>query len=324
MGELPAAGSVCLRTVAGVPIVPTRADDGAVRGFLNICRHRGHPVVLEKGTRKTLQCHYHAWSYELDGRLRRAPRSEADPSFDPARFGLVPAQTHVWGPMIWVNADLGAIPFPEWIAGLPELVAQRGLDVTQHVLGFENEWPIAANWKVFQDNTIECYHCPTTHPELSRALEMDPARQEMGIGGPYWIHHRIPFRPGVRPGITYAPPPTGEWFYYYHWIFPTTYLQFSGRGFDVGSVDVVAADRIRFRHLCFLPPGTPPEVLARGKRQLDADATIRQDVEICTRVQAGHATGRAPAGCMLAGTEELLAHFQKRIVEMMAERPARD
>ncbi len=320
LGELPGPGSVCVRRVAGVPIVLTRDAEGAVRGFLNICRHRGHPVVLEKGACKLLQCAYHGWTYELDGRLHRAPRAEADPSFDGSRLGLVPVQTHVWGPMLWVNLDLHAPSFPEWIAGMPEMLSARGLDVTRHALGFENEWSIRANWKVFQDNTIECYHCPTSHPELARALEMNPRKQEMAIGGRYWIHHRIPFRRGVPPGITYAPPASGgEWNYYYHWVFPTTYLQFSGVGFDIGSVDVQAPDRIGFRHLCFLPPDTPPETLARGKRLLDRDATIQQDVQICDRVQDSHATGLAPTGRMLAGTEELVAHFQRVIVEMMAD-----
>ena len=318
-GELAETGATALRTVAGVPIVLVRGADGAIRGFLNICRHRGYPVATEAGCRRTFQCRYHGWSYELDGRLRRAPRSDEDPSFDPAEYALVPVQTHVWGPMVWVNVDLAAPPFEEWIRGMPELMAQRGLDVARHVLGFAHEWEIAANWKVFQDNTIECYHCPTTHPELARALEMKPEKQEMSIGGRYWIHHKIPFRPGIRSGITYHAEPGQPLDYYYHWVFPTTYVQYAGRGFDVGTVDVVAPDRIRFRHLCFLPPTTPPEILAKGQARLETDATIRQDVEICGLVQRGHATGLAPTARFVAQPERLLAHFHQLIVEMMEE-----
>ena len=90
----------------------------------------------------------------------------------------------------------------------------RGLDVGSgraglrprglHVLGFENTWEIESNWKVFQDNTIECYHCPTAHPEFSRAIVMDPRLHDLAVGGRYWIHHRIPFRDGAEPGITYG------------------------------------------------------------------------------------------------------------------------
>src|SRR5262249_39527337 len=125
-GELSETGRVALRSVAGVPIVLVRGADGAVRGFLNICRHRGYPVATEPGCRRTPHCAYHGWSYELDGRLRAAPRSDEDPTFDPARFGLVPVQTHVWGPMVWVNIDRDAPPFERWIEGMPELMASRG------------------------------------------------------------------------------------------------------------------------------------------------------------------------------------------------------
>jgi choline monooxygenase len=318
-GELQRPGDVYIRQIAGVPIVLVRGTDSVIRGFLNICRHRGHPVVIEVGNRKSLQCHYHAWKYNLDGTLLNAPRSAGDPVFDPAELGLVPVQTYVWGPMIWVNIDRNAPSFPEWIEGMPELLTQRGLNVDDHVFGFDNEWPIHANWKVFQDNTIECYHCPTTHPELSRVLEMKPAKHDMAVGGRYWIHHRIPFRPGITSGITFKAVPGEQLYYYYNWIFPTTYLQHAGRGFDIGTLDIVDVDQIRFRHICFLPASTPPHILAKGKAQLDVDATIGQDVVICNRVQQNHATGLAPAGRMLLAPEFLLRHFQRLIVEMLAE-----
>jgi hypothetical protein len=146
---------------------------------------------------------------------------------------------------------------------------------------------------------------------------MKQAKQEFHIGNRYWIHHRIPFRDGITSGITFKKTPGERLNYFYYWVFPTTYLQHAGRGFDIGSVDVIGVDKIRFRHICFLPPDTPPEILAKGKRQLDADATIAQDVEICNRVQSGHNTGLAPTGRFVAAPEFLLAHFQRLVVEMV-------
>ena len=87
--------------------------------------------------------------------------------------------------------------------------------------------------------------------------------------------------------------------YYYHWVFPSTYLQYSGRGFDIGSIDIVAVDKIRFRHIWFMPPGVTEEELERGRNQLASDATIRQDVALCNAVQAGHAGGMAPTSRVL-------------------------
>ncbi len=194
---------------------------------------------------------------------------------------------------------------------------ERGLDVGDHEFGFDHTWEIDCNWKVFQDNTIECYHCPTTHPELAKVLEMKPSLQTIRVGGRYWIHHTIPFRQGFEGSLTTKKVPGVPFNYYYHWVFPTTYLQHSGRGFDIGSLDIVAVDKIRFRHICFMPRGTPIELLARGYKQLEDDATIKQDVELCTRVQAGHASGLAPTCRVLREPEFLLSHLQHLIVDMM-------
>ena len=66
---------------AHVPILITRGRDGELRGFVNVCRHRGFVVAEGEGRRETLQCPYHAWTYGLDGSLRAAPRSEEEPDF---------------------------------------------------------------------------------------------------------------------------------------------------------------------------------------------------------------------------------------------------
>lgn len=317
-GDLKEPGDVYIRNLAGVPIILVRDEEGGVRGYINICRHRGHPVVMELGNRRKLRCHFHGWTYGLDGRLQHAPRGDTDPTFEPTHFGLVPIQTQVWGPMVWANLDLAAPPFESWIEGMPELMIEHGLDVNSHVFGFDHEWDISSNWKVFQDNTIECYHCPTTHPELARVLEMKPEKQELFVGGRNWIHHIIPFRANFKGSLTTQPHEGKPFNYYYHWVFPTTYIQFAGKGFDIGSLDVIAPDKIRFRHICFLPPDTPAEALAEGKRRLAVDATIWQDVELCNRVQAGHAAGVAPTARIFPKPESLITHFHHRIVEMVS------
>jgi choline monooxygenase len=311
-GELAEVGDVVPWEIGGVPIVLVRAADGSIRGYENICRHRAYPIVTESGNRRTLQCHYHGWTYDLDGALKSAPKANGDIPFDIAEVCLPRIQVAVWGPMVWVNPCLDAPSFDEWTDGMNELLLSRGCDVTEAEPATEASWEIDANWKVFQDNTIECYHCPTTHPEFSRAIVQDPARQIMAVGGRYWIHHAIPFRDGIPEGPTYVPDT-----YFYNWVFPTTYLQHSGKGFDIGTIDVVGVDRLRFRHLWFAPTGTAPDVIALAQRHLDGDATIPQDVQICRLVQHSHDSGVAPAGRLLPGREALLTHFYKLIVEMM-------
>jgi hypothetical protein len=148
---------------------------------------------------------------------------------------------------------------------------------------------------------------------------MDPATHDLAVGGRYWISHRIPLRrtavgtPVAAPTAAKDGDDPGQ--YYFYWIFPTTYFQYAGRGFDVGTVDVRAVDRIVFRHLAFLPSDATPEEIAERDARLDEDPTVDEDVAICTRVQLAHGTGAAPTGRLLPRSEWLLQHFQRVLVE---------
>jgi len=219
--------------------------------------------------------------------------------------------------MVWANVSLDAPSFGDYADGLEALVASRGCGVDGYELAFGHEWTLDCNWKVLLDNTIECYHCPTTHPELSRALVMDPDRQQLRIGGRNWIYHLIPYRDGVADFIASQGEPNGEPIYFFNYVFPASYVQFTGRGFDVGSVQAVAVDRVRWRHLSFLPPGTTAEARAAGGRALGQNSTINEDVAICNRVQAAHESGFAPPGNLLPKSEHLLTHFYRLIVELV-------
>lgn len=325
-GELATTGDQLVRSVAGVPIVLLRDRAGEVRGFVNICRHRAHPVVTESGNRKTLQCLYHGWTYNLDGCLHRAPRAEFELEFDRSEFGLVPVQVAVWGPTIWVNVDLDAGPFEEWIEGMPELVRARGVDVDTFDFAFERSWTIEANWKVFLDNANECYHCPTCHTALSAVLDMEVEHQEFMIGGRYWISHSTPFRREawnrLYPSKALAPDdplPT----YHFHWVFPSTYFQYKGsEEFDIGSVEIEDVNRIRFRSLVFLQKSATADERRLREERADADPTIPEDIAICERVQTSHAAGFSPQGRLLPRSESLVHHLQGVLLDMLVEQGA--
>jgi choline monooxygenase len=129
-----------------IPVALVRDREGVLRGFVNVCRHRGHPVVAGEGCRETLQCPYHAWTYDLDGSLRRAPRAEREPGFDPAGLSLRPVSVDTWGPFVFVNPDPDAAPLAEGRGGLPELVAQRGLDLGTLRSHSPHAWEIKSTW----------------------------------------------------------------------------------------------------------------------------------------------------------------------------------
>jgi glycine betaine catabolism A len=183
--------------VLGESVLVTCANDGQLRAFFNVCRHRGSQVVaVDPATgapppcpAAALRCGYHSWTYDLDGSLMHAPHTDDVDDFDPASFGLHPVGAASWGGFLWLNlagrhsleAELGAVP---------DRLTRYPLD--QLVVGASYVYEVAANWKVVAENYNECYHCGPVHPELVRLV---PA---FGAGGQHldW-EEGIPHRDGA-------------------------------------------------------------------------------------------------------------------------------
>ncbi len=171
LGELRGPGSYFASATGPVPIVITLDGDETLRGFVNVCRHRGALVATDARQRGTLQCPYHAWTYGLDGCLRAAPRAGDDPAFDASRLGLVPVAVGSWGPFLFANPDPGAEPLHQALGDLPGVVAEHGLDVGELRINRRVHYEINANWKIALENYLECYHCPVNHPGLVRVID---------------------------------------------------------------------------------------------------------------------------------------------------------
>jgi Rieske 2Fe-2S family protein len=139
-----------------------------LHAFANICRHRGHELLPcgASDRRGVIQCPYHAWSYELDGRLRLAPQSGEMANIELDRLGLLPVRHATWGGWVFVNVDGRAPPFDDYVGVLAALVANW--DCARLVVAATHHYELRANWKIACENYHECYHCPLIHPELCR------------------------------------------------------------------------------------------------------------------------------------------------------------
>ena len=148
-------------------VLLVRGDDGVLRGFYNVCRHRGHELMPcgETGRGRFVACPYHSWVYALDGALHKVPSAHRA-GVDVAEIGLVPVAVTEWHGFVFVNADGRAAPFEEYARGLDELVAPYRC--ANLVVAAGHEYELAANWKLAIENYHECYHCSTIHPELCR------------------------------------------------------------------------------------------------------------------------------------------------------------
>jgi len=165
-----------------------RGDDGEIRAFHNICRHRGHELleVGEHRTQRGVKCPYHAWVYGLEGDLRATPRFNID--VDKSAFPLVQTRLEHWNGWLFMNPSGDAQAFEGWVGNAGMTV--DGYSPERLVLGAKHEYELHANWKIVVENYNECYHCTEIHPALCRVTPPDsdlayPERSDgMWFGGP--------------------------------------------------------------------------------------------------------------------------------------------
>lgn len=299
-------------TTGEASIVVVRAEDGGLRAFANVCRHRGSTLVLEScGTRQSMQCHYHAWTYGLDGTLRAAPGSKLEPGFDPSMFSLFPVQVDTWGPFVFVNPDREAGPLAATLGDLPRLVTETGIDLDALRCRRRDSYETAANWKVVVDNYLECYHCPVAHPAFSDLIDLD---QYVVTEYDLFSTQTGPMKESARRGrnTLYAiGPGVEDGFYAYVW--PNFMLNiYPGPG-NVSLNLILPADPHTTRAVyeyCFVDTVGDDEV-----RDFAAfiDQVQREDIVLCESVQRGLRSGYFDQGKLMLSRERALQHFQKLV-----------
>ena len=154
-------------------IIVARDKDKCINAFLNVCRHRGSRVCIEKsGNTRVFACPYHAWTYELNGNLRAA--REMGDGFDKAKHSLKRVNLRIFHGLIFICISDDPPNIDEGLLQLEELVAPFEFENLKIV--HRANYPVAANWKLALENYMECYHCAPAHLEYSRSHSLkDPS-----------------------------------------------------------------------------------------------------------------------------------------------------
>ena len=152
---LPEKGSYLARMAAGNPIVVTRDSDGAVRAFINACRHRGMQVAEGSGCAKALSCPYHGWTYGLDGSLRGIPGQSGFPELARSEHGLKAVSAIERGGIIYVQQE-GDIDPRRLTHALDYFSPYQPLFDLKVLTD-------SANWKLLYETLMEGYHIKSLH-----------------------------------------------------------------------------------------------------------------------------------------------------------------
>ena len=165
-------GQYFLTSVVGENIIIVRGNDGELRGFYNVCRHRGAAIVEEAcGTLPRFQCPYHAWVYDLEGKLKQPRHTELLVGFDPAEWGLIPVHVATWQGIVYVDLSGNAEPLRNYLGDIAVELDRFDLGALRRARRID--YDVKANWKAIVENFSECYHCPGVHPQLNRITPYD-------------------------------------------------------------------------------------------------------------------------------------------------------
>jgi phenylpropionate dioxygenase-like ring-hydroxylating dioxygenase large terminal subunit len=218
--DVPAQGSYQTVEIAGRSIVTVRGDDGVVRSFLNMCRHRGAPVADGCGQARRFTCPYHAWTYDNRGSLVGVPGREAFDDLDVTGLIELPTHERVGLVLSTLTPDAEFDP-DQWLGGMADALALMRLDELHR---YEPVYAIEGpNWKIAADGYVDGYHIGYLHKNTI-GVNSITNRNTFDFFGP---HQRVGFATKSTPELRALP--QHEWPVYdaisiVHYLFPNVSL----------------------------------------------------------------------------------------------------
>ena len=327
---LDAPGRFVTTAIRDQELFLTCGHDGDIRAFYNVCAHRGHPLVEGEGTKQRLVCPYHAWTYDLTGRLVGAPGSNRTEGFMRSEICLSQVRVDRLLGFVFVNLDPDALPLAEYAGDLPD-------QIRAHVPGVEDFRPhqgtgyfsaeIKANWKVVVDNFLECYHCEPAHPTFSDILDIPGTKH--GFGRNY-THQHIPSACKAQ-NSAYPIDLDRDFVDGNFWLlYPnTTFGYLPGTpNLSVSRIESLAPARTRrWRHV-YGRPGVWTSNDEK-RRQWAVDHVVAEDIRLCEAVQRGmHSKGYSQGHYVINPedenfTEECVRFFHRHYAQDMSAALAR-
>ncbi len=319
--DLPEPGAFRTVQIGRESVLLTRARDRSIRAFFNVCRHRGARLCTEpSGTvGRAIRCYYHAWTYDLTGRLIAAPNLTKMTDIDRDEYGLAKVNVREWLGYVWVCLAEQPPSFEEQVVGsvterLGDPAAIEKYDVEHLELGRRITYDVKANWKLIVENFMECYHCATIHPEL---VEVLPEFAD-GYAAQYYVGHGALFGDEIEgftvdgsPGLDRIPGISAEQDrrYYAATIRPQVFLNLVPDHVILHRMFPMAADRTIVEcDWLYLP-----DVVRTGR---DIDKSVElfhrvnlQDFEACERCQPSMSSRLYARGGVLVPNEHHIGDF---------------
>lgn len=302
------AGDFFTLEVAGEPILVVRGEDGVLRGFFNVCRHRAARIATSAcGNTDRLRCPYHGWTYDLRGHLKGVPEFDGVAGFKREENGLPEVKVETWGPLVFVHLGQPATSLQDALQPMPEKLQSFHIDQL-HCVG-RKEYILQCNWKVFIDNYLDGgYHVNAIHPSLAGVLDYKNYKTECFQ---YTSVQSSPLRaPQAGDDQGAAQVRTGQQAAYW-WVFPHLMLNAYEGVMDTNVVYPLGPDRCKVIFDFYFPKDDlSPEARNRQQQSIQvADQIQAEDVGICEDVQRGLLSRSFDTGRYSVRREQGVHHF---------------
>lgn len=321
INEVPGPGDYRTIEYLGESVIVIRGDDGQVRAFTNVCRHRAMRLVDGAGgCAKKLVCPYHAWTYGSDGRLTGVPNRREYPSLRLEENGLAPVALEIWHGFVFVRlSDAGFPSVGEMMAPFEDEVAQYRLAEMQP-MGAIRHRPRGVNWKNVGDNYSDNLHIPVAHDGLSRLVGKTYRIEAHGwadrltgdVAGNEQQNFWEKFYGAHMPWVEHLPAEAhGRWLYYKLW--PNMAFDIYADQIDFMQWLPVSPTECLLREVAYALPDSRREMkLVRYANWRINRVVNAEDTWLISQVQQGMASKSYGTG-PLATSEVCLRSFAKKI-----------
>ncbi len=343
--DVPNPGDYVVRDIAilKASIIVVRGDDGQVRAFHNVCRHRGNQLVQGSGNARGFACGFHGWTYDTQGQCVFVPDEEVFFNLDRGQSGLAPVRCETFAGFVFVTVNPAAPPLAEYLGGFGQQIGDFPFHTMQRMHTLKAD--VNCNWKVFIDAFQESYHGRFVHRLTAAAagcVEDDPYAHltSVRLYGP----HRsasVPFNPAYQPtpaealSFKYAQSlwlhegnsgaqrtpgtnPAGHpnWLFDINVCFPNFFVDVSNSWFFTYHFWPVAVDRTHWEYNFYmLPPANAGERISREYSKLYLRDLLREDLSTVESTQAGLNSGAIEH--MILSDQEVAVRHQYKVVDDM-------
>ena len=323
VSEVPKSGDYVTMRICDQNVFVMRGEDGDLRAFYNVCRHRAHELLKDGSgsVKNVITCPYHAWTYEKTGALRGAPNSDKRPEFCKDNFGLRQIRLEEFLGCVFVNLDDNAV-------GLNVQAGDLADDIRKHVPYLDDLKPtggrfidphINAGWKVVVDNYVECYHCSHAHPAFSSMICMDTYELDT-----FGLWSRQYGKDINAENDAYPVDPNGNMFSAFWFLWPSMTFNVlpGGKGMTVLAVRPVKHDASLFEGTTLTADGK----VSKEQQAYGTNVLGPEDTALCESVQRGLMSKGYDQGPIIVDPdrdgvgEKAIHHFHRLVQGALAER----